>query len=385
MEAKPERCLSIFIQAIGSTVTQKKYKYELDRFMKWTGVTEYSDLLKADEKSIQRNLEDYLIYLKDICTPNYIPSRMAPVELFYMMNDINLNNKRLHKMYPTRTKKGGYGAYSREDVQSMLLNTKKKRTRAIILFLASTGCRVGVLPELKLKHIVNLEDDCKSVLCYPESKEEYTTFMTPEASKAFDDYLEERQQANERLTPESPAFRKDSRLASAPAESMATVTIRNALYITLKDVAKTKTGTRYNIPTVHGLRKFFNVTLKSRPDCNLSKCEKMMGHSVTVSLDNHYAPFTTGKLFEEYKKAIPELTISDTERQTLQIETKNKKLEELEEVKLEKKKQEMLIVDLKNEFEEYKKEAVTKIEKLIDDKIRSLPKDTTKKEDASDN
>ena len=129
MKTSPNRCLSVFIQAIGSPITQKKYKYELDRFMKWTGVTDYDDLLKADEKSIQRNLEDYLIYLKDICTPNYIPSRMAPVELFYVMNDVNLNNKRLHKMYPTRTKKGGYGAYTRENIQSMLLNTKEKENK----------------------------------------------------------------------------------------------------------------------------------------------------------------------------------------------------------------------------------------------------------------
>ena len=213
--------------------------------------------------------------------------------------------------------------------------------------MASTGCRVGALPELQLKHIKNIENGCKSVLCYPESKEEYITFMTPEAAQAFDDYLEERQQANERLTPESPAFRKDSRLGSTPAEAMETVTIRNAIYITIKDVPKTKTGNRFNVPIVHGLRKFFNTTLKSRHDCNLSKCEKMMGHSVTVSLDNHYAPFTAESLFKEYQKSIPELTISDTERQSLQIASKNKKLEELENVKHEKRKQEVQILELK--------------------------------------
>ena len=88
-------------------------------FMKWNGLDGYDDLLKTDEKSIQRNLENYLIHLKDTKSPNYIPSIMAPVELFYVMNDIDLNSKRLHKMFPTKTKVGGYGAYTRENIQTM--------------------------------------------------------------------------------------------------------------------------------------------------------------------------------------------------------------------------------------------------------------------------
>lgn len=61
--------------------------------MEWNKLTDYEDLLKADEKSIQRNLEDYLIYLKGKYSPNYIPSIIAPIELFYVMNDVNINSK----------------------------------------------------------------------------------------------------------------------------------------------------------------------------------------------------------------------------------------------------------------------------------------------------
>jgi len=303
------RCLNLFYQALGSKVTHKNYKWQLDRFMAWNKLIDYDDLLKADEKSIQRNLEDYLIYLKDRFSPNYIPSIMAPVELFYVMNEKNLNTKRLHKMFPTRTKKGGYGSYTREDIQSMLENTNKKRTKALILFLASSGCRVGVIPELKLKHITDIED-CKQILCYENDVKEYVAFMTPEASRAFDEYLEERQNDGERLSSESPAFRKTYSFGSFPSESMYEGTVRVAIWATLKDVKKTKIGTRFNIPTVHGLRKYFDIVVKDRHDSNLSKSEKLMGHSVTIPLDNNYAPFSTEKLFEEYKKAIPELSIS---------------------------------------------------------------------------
>jgi len=283
-----QRCLQVFYQALGSEVTRENYKWQLDRFLEWNkDCNDYDDLLKADDKSIQRNLEDYLFYCKGKFSPNYVPSIIAPVELFYLMNEKNLNTKRLHKMFPTKIKKGGYGSYTREHIQSMLENTNKKRTKALILFLSSSGCRVGVIPDLKLKHITDIEN-CKQVLCYAESKEEYVTFMSPEASKAFDDYLEERQQDRERLKPESPAFRKSYSLGSAPAETMYEATVRNALNITLRDVPKTKTGTRFNIPTLHGFRKYFNIALKSRHNSNLSLCEKMMGHSVTIPLDNHY-------------------------------------------------------------------------------------------------
>ena len=83
---------------------------------------------------------------------------------------------------------------------------------------------------------------------------------------------------------------------------MQTGTIRNALTITLKGVAKTRVGTRFNIQTVYGLKKYFNVTLKSRNGVNISICEKLMGHSVLVQMDNSYALFSDELLFEKYKK-----------------------------------------------------------------------------------
>jgi len=306
---KMPRCLEMFKNGLGSEKTYVNYKWQLDRFLEWNKLEHFEDLLKADDKSIQRLLEDYLMYLKKQNSANYIPSIMAPVELFYTMNGKNFNKTLLHKMFPTKTKKSGYDYYTREDIQSMLDNTNKTRTKALILFLSSTGCRVGVIPELKLGHITNVEN-CKQVLCYADSKEEYTTFMTPEASQLFDDYIEERQQDREKLTAESPAFRQDYRLGDLPAETMQTGTIRNAIAITTKDVKRIKKGNRYNKQTLHSLRKFFNVMLKSRYDCNLSLSEKLMGHSTSIPLDNHYGSFSNEALFEEYKKSIPALSIS---------------------------------------------------------------------------
>lgn len=355
-----QRSLVIFENSIKSVETQKVYKYQLMRFKKWAGIQDYDDLLKADDKSIQRLVEDYLIHIKGEVSPNTIKSMLAPIELFYTMNEVNINSKRLHKMFPQTVKRSGFGSYTRKQIQKMLQNTRKKRTIALILFLVSSGCRVGALPELKMKDIENMQDGCKSVTAYLGSSEEYRTFLTPEASKALEDYFEERIQDRETMTSESPVFRKDYIIGSMKALSMDVGTIRSAIYMTLQGIRQQKVGKRYNVPTTHGLRKFFNTTMKLRKDVNLSLAEKLMGHSVSIPLDNNYFPASKDELFKEYCKAIPELTINDEARQKLQII-------QLKEETEEHKKKEKEIDYLKTRFDNKEKEYEYREKRLRDE------------------
>ena len=78
-----QRCLIIFEESIQSENTKITYLYLLEKFKHWTGVKSYDDLLKADEKSIQRKVEDYVIHLKTKVSPNSFSSQLAPVILFY--------------------------------------------------------------------------------------------------------------------------------------------------------------------------------------------------------------------------------------------------------------------------------------------------------------
>ena len=72
-----------------------------------------------------------------------------------------------------------------------------------------------------------------------------------------------------------------------------------------------------------------------------------MGHSVTVVLDNVYLDPTVKQLFNEFKKAIPELTIDDSVRKQAeldQVKLENSKLDEvmeaMEQLKEEQKRME---------------------------------------------
>jgi len=334
-----QRSFKIFEHSIKSDQTRVSYKSMLEKFRKWSKVKNSDALLQADEKSIQRLIEDYVMYLKGKISPNSFTTQLAPVILFFQVNDINLNTVKIKKMYPEKVKRSGYGAYSRQDVQSMLGNTNKKRTKAIIHVLASTGCRAGGLVGLKMKDIEDHEN-CKSVLFDADSTQEYYGFLTPEACNALDDYLQERIQDNERFTPETPVLREFYQLASLPARHLSLQMLTEIIEATLKDIKRVRTPNgRYTIQLVHGFRKYFNLVMKTRADSNLSLCEKLMGHSVTIPLDNHYAPFSKENLFEEFRKAIPELTISDVERKQTLIESQKKKITEL--AKREEKIQEL--------------------------------------------
>ena len=323
------RCMKIFEASIQSEETKKNYLLMLNKFRRFAGVEEFDELLKADEKSIQRLVEDYVIDSKGKISPNTFNVQLAPVFLFYALNDITLNKIRIKKMYPAKVKRGGYGAYSLADIKNMLSSTRKKRTKACILLLSSTGCRAMGLCELKMKDVENYKDDCKIVTFYSDDTSEYIGFLTPEASEALDDYFEERIQDHEKITSDSPLIRNNYSMGSLPAKHMNNAMLLELIGMTLKDVKRKKvTSERYNIAKTGGFRKFFNLTTKLRENANISLVEKLMGHSVTIGLDNHYLPASKEKLFEEFQKNIPNLTINDSERLRVENELQAKKIQE---------------------------------------------------------
>ncbi len=325
------RCLIIFEESIKSEETKKNYLLMLNKYRKFAVVENFDELLKADSNSIQCLLEDYVISLKRKISPNTLNTQLAPVFLFYELNGITINKTRIKKMYPAKVKRGGYGSYSLEDIKNMLSSTRKKRTRACILVLSSTGCRAMGLCELKMKDVENHKDGCKIVTFYSGYTSEYVGFLTPEASKALDDYTEERIQDHEKITSDSPLIRERYSMASLPAKHINNAMLQELIGMTLKDVKRKKDSSgRYNIAITGGFRKFFNLTMKIQEKVNISLVEKLMGHSVTISLDNHYLPVSTEKLFEEFQKNIPDLTISDSERLRVEIELKDKEIQELE-------------------------------------------------------
>ena len=115
-----QRCLLLFEQAIKSKITKKSYLYQLEKFRQWAKIKDFNGLLQAPQKDIQILLEDYVMYLKNIVSPNSIPIYFAPIELFYVMNDVNLNFKKIRKLFPEKIKKGNERGYTQKDIEKIL-------------------------------------------------------------------------------------------------------------------------------------------------------------------------------------------------------------------------------------------------------------------------
>jgi len=105
---------------------------------------------------------------------------------------------------------------------------------------------------------------------------------------------------------------------------------------------------RFDIAIDTGFRKRFNTILKSNPNISYAIAERMMDHK--TYLESHYLDTSNKeKFFEEYKKAIPDLIVDDSER----LRVQNQKLE-AEKTNLEKKSQE--VDELKRKQEELERQ-----------------------------
>ena len=338
------RSMILFESAIKSEITKFSYKRELEKFLQWTRIKESDGLLRLKDSQLQVMLEDYLFYLKSKVSPNSINTMFAPLQLFFEMNDREINFKKIRRMFPAKIKKSGYNAWQTEDIQKMLQKTTAKRSIALIHFLASTGCRIGAIPDLKVKHVSQIED-CKAVLFYDNTTVEYFGFLTPEASKAYDYYLEERKRDGESINEESPLFRAAYQIAIQKPKPLSYSSIKNIIHRLTWNASKIRhksSGKRYNIQLDHGFRKRFNTVLKLASGVNPNITEKLLGHK--KGLDGTYLAPTREECFAEFAKAIPNLTIGDKERDKLKIRNL-----ESEKSELQKKTEE--IEGLKKQFE----------------------------------
>lgn len=327
-----DRSLLKFHSAIKSEATKKVYNRNLNYFLKFVNIKEANGLLQLKDSALQEMVEDYVISLKNKgLRTSSINGRVVALELFFAMNDKVLNFKKIKKMYPARTKALGGRSWETSEIKAMLDYTSSKRNRAIIHVIASTGMRIGGLVGLKLKHLLEMPDNCKIVTVYSGEIEEYVTFLTPEASKAIEDYLEERRKSGEYLNPESPLFRTKYRIGSAKARNMSLGSYQMCIREIVHKIRGVGDGRRTEVAMFHGFRKRFNTILKNNKEINIAIAEKLMGHNTKlIPLDTVYHTPNKEILFGEFKKAIADLTMDDSERLRYQNKIKDEKIKDLE-------------------------------------------------------
>ena len=260
------------------------------------------------------------------------------IELFFDMNKKILHRTVLSKMVqgiPDHIR-GGEKAYTNEDLRKMLEKAPDSRAKALIHFMASLGARPGVIadPILTFGMIESIPLGCLAVHLYENSNQHYWGFLTPEATKVLHEYRDERIRHGEKISKDSPVFRSDyNEIGQAPVKPLSSDNAYQIIDRIVKNarIERVKIGNRYDKALNTAFRKRFNTIMKTIDGVNINLAEKLMGHSVTIPLDNTYLNALKDKIFLEFKKAISELTIDEAERNKIKLEQQNKKISELEE------------------------------------------------------
>ena len=225
-----QRSLLLFQNSLKSEVTVKQYTYYLDKFIEFYKLKDYDSLLTIEPKKFQEMIEDFIMDVKKRYSPNSIPMFFFPLQSFCEANEIDLRWRKIKKLFPRKIKVSGDEAYTTKDIQKMLNFAITLRNKTLIHFLASTGVRIGAIPDLKLKHLFEMPMGCKAVLIYEDSTEEYFTFLSPEASKILDDYIEKRRKDHEYISENSPLIRTNYQLGIEKAKPMTVKAIQGVLW-----------------------------------------------------------------------------------------------------------------------------------------------------------
>ena len=380
---KQQHSLILFHESLQSEHSRSTYTYLVKLFREYHDIKSFDAILEIDHKEIQKLVETYVIHIKKSINPNTVPTYINPIKTFLEINDIDLNWRKIKRLYPNKIKRSGASAYQTTDVQKMLDVTPQIRSKAIIHFLASTGVRVGAIPELKIKHLRDMPNDCKMILIYENSTDEYNTFLTPEASLALELYMNERKSHGETINEDSPLFRQRYLLGELTAIPISKKAIQSIIKRSGHNasIRGQKTNGRYSEQLVHGFRKRFNTILKLNNEVNDNAIEKMMGH--TNGLDGVYLQITTERLFDEFSKGVADLTISNEARNNVKIQKlesekseiekineTNKKLEQtLNEGAVESKKAEMMTLNILKDLLEKHQSMENEIKELKKKKL----------------
>ena len=321
------RAVLMFEQYCKSEKTKVSYNFLITKFVKHYNLDSYDAILEIDSKVLFRMIEDYVVLLKNgNKSTSYIRNHIFAIKSFCEANDkydVNFRKvcKLVEKQKPKKTR-----PYTTAEIKRMLHSVKSLRNKALILFLSSSGVRVGALSLLKIGHLKQMPFGCVAVTVYDGCNEEYVTFINKEANDYLTLYLEERKHNGEIITNDSPVFRLQFSSTSQKEKMMTEASVTQMLIRTKINAGVNFEGTPNLL--CHALRRRFNTIFKLREGANPTLIERLMGHD--QRLDNSYFQPTLEQLFTEYQKGMADLTIDDAERLLVERKEVEQKISEFE-------------------------------------------------------
>jgi integrase len=262
---------------------------------------------------------------------NSVKQYTKGITSFFDEHDLSLPWKKISRYYPEDVR-NVYRSYTKDEI-SKLLSLADLRDRCIILLMASSGIRVGAIPDLTLKSLKKLDKGLGLLTVYEESKRSrYVTLVTPECMSSIEQYIELRRSRGEKLTEKSHLIRDKYAIYSKRINSPSTLK-EHTINAQMRQLIR-KAGLPFEeLQPDHAARKFFNTALvNSEVDPIFKKL--LMGHD--MKLDRFYydqeSEHSRKQIILQYMKAVDALTISDDFRLRKQIAEQEDKLKNVPKV-----------------------------------------------------
>jgi len=308
----------------------------------------YTRLLKA-RTVLAKNDKNYL-------NPSSVPNRIKPIKKLFDMNGIGIGWKRIYSTYPEEDNIHKGRGYTRDEIKLLLEHADGLATEFFILAACSGGMRVGAWNNLKWEcvfpvyqkngeYTIESKDGvivCAAMIVYKGTREEYISLISKEAWDKLELYKKEWARiANREPNNSDFLFQKFGTspiTTSAIKKRMFKLVIKAGLRGSLPEGQK-----RHEVPITHGFRRFWDkvmmdTTRKSDKLSALVKKERLLGHDGIISTDKNYYWTDILDLVSDYMVAMPELTINDSERLRVELESEKTKNNQMALLNYEKDK-----------------------------------------------
>jgi len=364
--------------------TKIGYRYAIRKYMESLGYINDDDkdadngnvdrlLNNGDSVKIQTQVKNFLSYMrnKKNLSPRSLHSLFTGLKSYFEYNDIdNINWKKIHKHNVGKmAKKVNDMPYTYDDLKR-LLDFADERTKVVLMLMATSGMRRGAVNILKLRDLEWIDEHklFKITVYNGDLNSQYTTFITPEASKMVQTYLKFRERHGEILKPENPLVRdqfnstwkkpgdteniqKPQHLSVDSINSILSRLLFNSGIRNAENVKVRRSGERHVHMATHSCRKFFkSKMMATEPAINPVIIEFLMGHIKSTGLEAVYYKPTEHDLLQNYIKAIPYLTINEENRQQLKIDVLTARDKRREQVFLKILEEMRVSKELREEF-----------------------------------
>jgi hypothetical protein len=232
---------SLFLHAMKSSVTKKKYSRRLEMFfdfIKMPGENLEERCLtfvnsgKNNVNWVFTNILKFVLSYKERIDKKEISGAtlinyLKAIKLFCEMSDISINWKKITRGLSRGKRYANDRIPTLEEVRK-IVEYPDRRIKPIVYTMCSSGIRLGAWDYLKWKHIIPIRNDNNEVIAakirvYADEEDEYLSFISLEAYSYLNKWMEYRIDAGEKISEESWLMRNLWDVTTPLGKGLATV------------------------------------------------------------------------------------------------------------------------------------------------------------------